>query len=74
MKELEAEEARTDVIAGEAVNDALSALVTQLASQLRQEAEATVAAGQARAEAQVAAAQGEAGRMTEQARQASEQI
>lgn len=74
MKELEAEEAGEDAIAGEAISDALQALVTQLAGQLRQEAEATVAAGQDRAEAQIAAAQADVGRLSEQAREASEQI
>lgn len=74
MKELEAEEGSETALAGEAVSDALQTLVRQLAAQLRQEAEATVATGQTRAEAQVAAAQGEVATLTQQAREASEQI
>lgn len=74
MKELEAEEASADAIAGEAVSDAFQALVTKLAGQLRQEAEATVAAGQERADAEIAAAQADVGRLSVQAREASEQI
>jgi chromosome segregation ATPase len=72
MKEIEAEE--TGAVAGEAISDALQALVAQLAGQLRHEAEVTLAAGQARADAQVQAAEAEVNRMTSQARDASEQI
>ncbi|TCV97725.1 plasmid replication DNA-binding protein KfrA [Luteibacter rhizovicinus] len=74
MKELEAEEAGAPAIAAEAISGALQALVTQLAGQLRQEAEATLLAGQARADAQVSAADAEVTRMTNQARAASEKI
>lgn len=74
MKEIEAEEAGAAAVSGEAISDALQALVAQLAGQLRQEAEASVAAGQARADAQVEAAEAEVNRMTNQARDASEQI
>jgi chromosome segregation ATPase len=74
MKELEAEEDSATALSGEAVSDALQTLVGQLAAQLHQEAEATVAAGQTRAEAQVVAAQGEVITLTQQAREASDQI
>ena len=74
LKEIEADEADAAAVTGEAVSEALQALVGQLAGQLRQEAEATVAAGQARADASVQAAEAEIGRMTAQARDASEQI
>lgn len=74
MKELEAEEADAAVVSGEAISDALQALVAQLACQLRKEAEATVAAGQARADASVQAAEAEVTRMTHQTRDASEQL
>ena len=74
MKELEAEEAGPVAVSGEAISDALQALVAQLAGQLRQEAEATVAAGKARTDAQVEAAEAEVSRMTNQARDTSEQI
>jgi hypothetical protein len=74
MKELEAEEVGATATASEAVSGALQDLVAQLAGQLRQEAENVVATGQLRAEAQVAAAQAEVSRMTDQAREASEQI
>ncbi|WP_369929430.1 DNA-binding protein [Xanthomonas sp. NCPPB 2632] len=74
MKELEAEEVSAAELAGEAVSDALQALVGQLAAQLRHEAEATVADGQTRADSQVAAAQTEVSTLTRQTREASDQI
>ena len=74
MKELEAEEADATAVTGEAIGDALQALVAQLAGQLRHEAEATVAAGQARADSEVQAAAAEVARMTHLARDSSEQI
>lgn len=74
MKELEAEEASGAASAGEAISDALQALVTQLAGQLRQESEAILAVGQVRADAQVVAAQTEVTRLTQLAREASQQM
>ncbi|MEX1827307.1 DNA-binding protein [Luteibacter sp. CQ10] len=74
MRELEAEEAATTVSAGERISDALQTLVQQLAAQLRQEADATVASVRQDAEAQVAAARADTAALAQQLQASSEQV
>lgn len=74
MRELEAEEAAATASTGERISQALQTLVQQLATQLRQEAETTVAAVREDAEAQVAAARAEAATLAQQAQASSDQV
>jgi chromosome segregation ATPase len=74
MKELEAEEKTAIQLSGDAVSDALQALVQHLATQLRTEAEAVVTDGQARAETMIATARGEAVELKTQLHASSDQV